>query len=1117
MEVTLFFSAVTSRFSVLAASALLLCGTLSAQTSRGAVTGLVTDSQNAAVPNAAVELTGLATNTTRTTQTNGAGLYRFDAVDPGAYKLTVKSTGFRTFAATPLAVGAAQSITQDAILEVGDVQQVIEVSESSVQLQTEAPVRGGNLDLKNILELPYANRNAVNLGLTLPGVTSTKFATPSNTFIVNGARGRSNNFMIDGTDNNDISVAGQALEVVNPGSVQEVSVQTSNYDAEFGRAAGAVVNVITRSGTNSLHGTAGFVLDSTRDDAISSSLSQDPAIKARGHNFAGTEQQFDGTLGGPVIRNRTFFHLSYLEKRQFSSSTTEMVTPTTAGRATLQRLFPKGTNANADILQELTAGYDGVFRTFPVQLGNSRPDVEFGRLIIPYAQALRLRQYGPKIDHQFSNRDTLAGRFIVDDQLQPQGGENLTFPSYFTSFTSKTTSISLNHTHVFSPTMTNELRPGFTRFNVDYPIDPANPLGKTLPQISIAGINTAATSVYGVRSTFPQGRVFNNYVMQDTMSIVRNTHTFRLGFELMDQRARQAAPFNDRGQLNYGASAPAGGQSFSGLANFLDDFGGAGTATKTFGSAKYYPSLFRQSYFFQDRWRVSQALTLTMGVRYEYFGVPMNVILNPVYTGLFNVDPVTLDSPLYHRNRVDADKNNWSPTLGLAYSPAFDSGVLGSLFGHRKSVFRMGYGMGYDSFYNNITSNMVAGAPNAVSDTTTSQATTDTPRGLARLSSLLPAVPPQLNPFLSQTSVYKDLRNPYYQRWSAGIQRELAYGLLLDMAYVGTKGTRLYASEDGNPLVTAELRGAVPANVATTRRELRLDQLQGSRLVRTNGGSSSYHSGQFELKRRFDHGFSLTTAYTFSKVIDNGSEIFSYGNTSSLQNASVPSFYGGLQLDRGIGFFDRTHRLVFTYVYELPFMKLQKGVAGHVLGGWQIAGLTTYESGVPYSVLNGQDADGLGGSAYDRPNFNPSGQAGVRAVPSRTSPTGYINPDNNNAPIDPSQARYIGIAANDGTRRTPPGNLGRNTERGPGLKNWDVNIIKNIKLTERFNLAFRAEFFNIWNTPQYGKVSVSPFSPQQNAQTIAATVFNSAPGQFLNETAQDGGGRVIRWQLRLHF
>jgi hypothetical protein len=425
--------------------------------------------------------------------------------------------------------------------------------------------------------------------------------------------------------------------------------------------------------------------------------------------------------------------------------------------------------------------------------------------------------------------------------------------------------------------------------------------------------------------------------------------------------------------------------------------------------------------------------------------------------------------------------------------------------------------MGYDSYFNNITSNMVAGAPASVSDLTSSTITVANPRGLAVLSGLLPTRPPPVTPFLSQTSVSKNLVNPYYQRWSATLQRELPPGILLDLAYVGTKGTKLFDSEDGNPLVTPDLRAPVPANVSTTRRELRVDQLQGSRLIRANGGASTYHAAQLEVKRRFGSGFSATGSYTFSKLIDNGSEIFSFGNTATLQNASVPAMFGGTHIDKGISFFDRTQRLVFTYNYELPFRKSQSGSLGRVVGGWQIVGVTTYESGVPYSVLNGQDADGLGGAIFDRPNFNPQGRPGVRAVPNNTSPTGYVNPDNNNAPIDPQQARYIGIAANTGATRRPPGNLGRNTERGPGLKNWDVNIIKTTRISERFNLEFRAEFFNIFNTPMFGRVSVSPFSPPQNSQTISASVFNSPSGQFLNATILDGGGRVIRWQLRLHF
>ena len=1100
-------------------AALLLAGTAFpslAQTSRGTVGGMVLDPQNLAVPNAIIELTNVNTSVVRSNVTNAEGIYRFDAVDPGTYKLRVRLDGFKVFVAQGLEVSVAQPKTLDVSLEIGPVQQEIDVRLSSVPLQIEAPVRGGNLLPRDIQDLPYASRDPALLSLTLPGVVSTKFAvTEKPSFSVNGARERSNNFMIDGADNNDISVGGPALEIRNPDSVQEVSVQTTNFDSEFGRAGGAVVNVVTKSGTNQWHGTAGLVLDSTRDDAISSSLSQDPAIRARGHNLPGTEQQFDGTFGGPIQKDHTFFQLSYFELRQFSTSTSQMVAPTAAGRATLLRVFPSGTSANADLLQQLTAGYDGVFQTSVIAMGNGRPSVEFGRLIIPFSQRLRIRQYGTKIDHSLGNKDTLSGRFLVDDQFRPQGGEKSGFPSFFTSSTYLTATVALYHTHVFSPTITNELRPGYTRFDYNAPLDAANPLGATLPQIAIAGVNSLSSNVYGIESSYPQGRLFNNFALQDTISIVQGRHIYRFGLDLMDQRARQAAPFNYRGRLSYGASS--GAQNFTGLANFLDDFGGAGSASRTFGSQFYYPSLFRQAYFFEDRWRATSNLTVSLGLRYEYFGTPMNVTLNPVFTGLFNVDPITLDSPLFHPNKVNPDYNNWAPSVGVAYSPVFDNGWLGQLFGNRKSSFRLGYGIGYDSYFNNITSNIVAGAPAAASTTIASSVTSAAPRGLAGLSTLLPVQAPPLTTFLSQVSVSKNLVNPYYQRWSATIQRELRSGMLLDVGYVGSKGTKLFVTEDANPNVTPDLRVPVPANVSTSTRQPRVDPLQGQRLVRTNGGSSTYHAAQLELKRRFASGFSFNVAYTFSKLIDNASEIFSLGNTASLQNTSVPAIFGGLQIDKGISFFDRTHRMVFTYEYELPFSKSQHGVFGHAAGGWEILGLTTYESGGPYSVLNGQDADGLGGSAFDRPDFNPLGRPGVRAKPDAASPTGYVNPDANNAPIDPSQARYIGIAANTGSTRHRPGNLGRNTERGPDLKNWDLNIIKNTRISERVNLEFRSEFYNIFNTPMYGKVSVSPFAPSQDAQTIEANVFNSPAGQFLNERLQDGGGRVIRWQLWLRF
>jgi hypothetical protein len=847
-------------------------------------------------------------------------------------------------------------------------------------------------------------------------------------------------------------------------------------------------------------------------------------VKARGHNLPGTEQQFDGTFAGPIVRNKTFFHLSFLELRQFSTSATEMVTFTPAGRARFSQVFPRGRNKNADLLQDITASYDATFRPFNIDLGDGRGNIEFGRGLFSYAQSLRLRQYGVKIDHHFSDRDILAGRMLIDDQLQPTGGDTASFPSLITSATSKTTAIALNETHVFSSSLTNELRLAYMRYNLDVPLDPANPVGQTLPQLAIAGINTTTASPYGVSSGIPQGRVFNNYTIQNTTSRVINTHTLRFGLDLMNQRARQAAPFNARGTLDYRAST--GAAAYTGLANFVDDFGGSlGNAQRAFGNPYYYPSLYRQAYFIQDRWRATQSLTFSLGLRYEYFGTPMNVIPAPAFTGLYNIDPVTLTGPFGQPNKVDDDKNNFSPSIGIAYAPSFESGILHWLFGDRKTSFRSGYGVGYDSYFNNITSNASASAPNNLSVTNTSAVDATNPRGRPNLSSQLPTTPPAATPLLSQSGIIKNLRNPYYQRWSFTLQRELSQKWLIDLGYVGSKGTRLFATEQFNPLVPSELRAAIPASVAPSSTQGRLDPLQGSRSIRTNGGSSSYNSFQAEAKRRFANGFQFNSSYTWSKAIDNVSELFNYGNTATLALWAVPGYFGGGRIDRAVSSFDRPHRFVFSYVYELPWMKQQKNVLGYIVGGWQVSGLTAYESGNPYTVTNGQDSDGLEGN--DRPNLNPAGRPGVRAVPAplTESPTGYINPDvpgpNGTfvrTPIDPKDARYIGLPVNQTpTRIGVIGNLGRNTERSPGLKNWDLNVVKRFRITERVGLQFRGEFYNVFNTPQYGTVSDSPFAPAQNSQTVPANVNTSQPGVFLNEQSVDGGGRVIRWQIRLEF
>ncbi len=1087
---------------------------INAQTSRGTVSGIVADQTAAVIPGATITLTSNETGVVRTTVTNGEGLYRFDAVDLGSYTVKIEASNFSVVVKNNIAVSANQITQVDAQLQPGSQTLSVDVTtESGTSLQTEAPVRGGNIETLRITELPISSRNPVSLALTLPGVSSNRNGFGSATFSVNGGRGRSNNFLIDGTENNDISVAGQGFQITNPDAVKEVSVQTSNYDAEFGRAGGAVVNAITKSGTNNFHGTVSFLYDTTADDALTSSQSRDPENVKRGRAPSGTENIYSATIGGPVLKNRTFFFGAYQQDRQRSSSQAQLTTPTAAGRSALRALFPSGANANVDLL--LSATQNAVANTSPFNQalgtvnGVNRGDIEFGTFFRNYPALSIDHQWQVRIDHQLSEKDQLSGRMLADRLTNPKGGI-AEFDGFDADYSQRLYNLLLTETHIFSSTLTNEARLGYNRLDFGFPLsDPSGPAGQ-LPRIAVTSLSSL-----GASTSFPQGRIANNYTFQDTITKVRGNHTIRSGVDILRQISRQAAPFNPRGSLTYTAST-----GYTAFANFVDNFGGAsGTAARDFGSAIYTPSMFRTAAFAQDRWRATEALTLTLGVRYEYFGRPFNTLRTPAFTDLFNVDPVTRTGPFGLPNKVRGDWNNWAPTIGIAYAPSYTKGVLGFLLGDKKSVIRTGYQIGYDSFFNNIASNAAVSSPNVVA-TSIPSTTSNGARGLANFTSQLPTTQAALNPLSAQTLIQQNLVNPYYQRWSFGIQRELPGNIVVDVSYVGSKGTKLYINEDWNPLVPPAQR-ITPAGY-TGPTQGRYDNLQGGRTVRTNGGWSNYHSGQLGVTRRFSKNFTITGAYTYSKLLDNASEVFAASGTTAASVAALPVIFGGNKYEKGPSLFDRTQRASFTYVYEIPLMREQKNLLGRVVGGWQLSGVTTFESGVPYSIFNGLDSDGIGGG-NERPTFNPNGQKGVRAIPvvnATGAITGYVNPDNGNAAIDPATARYIvNPAYNPALANSVArfGNLGRNTERTPGTNIFNANILKRTRIREDMSLEFRAEFYNIFNRPNYTQGSISPFSP--TGGTISSNANTAIAGRFLNPNtpATDGGGRVVRYNLKFIF
>ena len=1088
------------------ASLLLFVGVTnaSAQTSRGTVTGVVTDPQGAAVAGANVTLLSGQTNQSRSTTTNDEGIYRFDAVDLGTYDITVTAPGFRTVTQTGLLVQANQTRTVDTQLEIGTEAVTIEVTAGAELLQTSEPVRGGNFTTTQVTSLPTSSLNPYDLGRLLPGVTTatggSQFGNASQ-FSVNGQRPRGNNYLIDGTENNDISVTGPATQINNEDAIAEVSVQTGLFSVEFGRAGGGVFNVITKSGTNEYHGTLKWLILSQRFNAATNS----DFLAGRRRPNVFTENVFGGTIGGPLHlprfgeggpvirsgRDRTFFFFGLQFDRFRSTSSTTFRVLTESGVQQLRSLFPEGTNPRVDLLLAAIGPFRGNPNLTPatIQLGTGpngagvvgpRGSVTTGLVAVPVPQIANVRQWVARVDHKVNDAHQLAFRYTEDDSINPNVAMNS--PGFTRDFAGVSRNFLVTHTWVINPTLTNELRVSpYGLIDFTFPISPNNPpLAFTLPNISISGM-----SALGIATNIPQFRIAKNYLVQNTTTKVWGSHTFRFGAEFLKQVASQRPPFNERG--SFGFTNQAGG--FTALANYIDNFSGpGGSANINFGEAVYRPNLFRKSYFFQDTWKTTPNLTLTLGLRYEDFGQPANEAFRfPAFAGF---DPAQFLVP----NKVREDRNNFGPIVGLSYSPQAAGGPFGWLFGERRSVIRAGYQVSYDTWFNNLLSNIAADSPNNTSTTATAPSAG---RGTANFfPNALPSTPRTPSPLDSQTSVFNpNIRNPYTQRWSLGLQRELSFRMVMDASYVGSAGRKLFVTEDLNPVV----------NPTTGAR--RFPNL-GIRRYRSSGANSDYHSGQLRVDKRLTRGFQFGTSYTWSKTTDQISEVFATDQTNS-SLASVPAFLGGLRLDHAVSDYHRGHRFTANWVWDLPIFRGRNDFAGKVLGGWQLNGIAVFQSGAPFTINNGADRNGDGLSGADRPDIgNPSAPRNTRAqvVAASVCATGLRNPDTG-ACVTRNDVYVVQVPAPSGaTSLMPPGpaTLGRNTERSNPVKNFDMSLFKVFRFTENLRLEYRLEAFNVFNHPQF-----SGIPPRDVTATVA--------GSFLNYQQISGGGRTARMGLKIIF
>ncbi|HEV8371249.1 MAG TPA: carboxypeptidase regulatory-like domain-containing protein [Pyrinomonadaceae bacterium] len=1065
---------------------LLLASSVFGQTSKGFVTGNIVDPNGAVIIGASIRITNVNTGVMRETVSSSDGSFRIDAVDPGKYKVEVTQSGFKTVMRENVIVVASQTTTAQFQLEVGAPSEVVNVtSGNDVILQTQDGARVNTLGKREITDLPVPALNPASIVFTLPGVVDpgplAGGFVQGNEFSVNGLRARANNQLVDGLDNNDNSIAGQFYIPTLRDGYSEVTVLQSDFSAEFGRAGGAVVNVVTRSGSNQFHGSLYDVVNNSAFNSLTASQRADGTRKP-----VAVENTFGFSFGGPIKKNKLFFFGTYQGDRFRSGTDARVRVPTASGFNTLRSLFPVGANPDLDRYLSIVGNLRGEREISSVALGSGRDDIDFGETTVSSTQPVNDNQYLARVDWTPTQKDSIAFRYVLDDQaFNNQFPGNSPFPGFEIDVPSRVQNFYANYTRNLSTGTTNEFRFGYGRFNVEFaPRDQQIGLAGPVFSFTGAGLGQGITSV-GLPSVFPQGRRFNNYQFQDTISHTTGNHTLRFGADLNVQRSTQDIPFNSRGILTF-----AGGGGFNSFGNFVDQFSGrgGGGAAIQFGSPTIVPNAFYQNYFIDDTWRVKENLTLNLGLRYENYGTPFNAIRFPAFGGF--------DHPVETVVRQQRDNNNFAPRFSFAYQPRFFKGF----FGGNKTVIRGGFAVNYDFFFNNILSNTAATVPNSFGVTNfgaSLPAGTD-PRGIAKfgVDSLPTTGSP--DPLATINTIPSNLVNPQTYVYNFGVQRELPFNLIADIAYVGSRGTRLFINEEFNP------------GIGGFNTLVRAFQNRGSVVARTNGGDSSYNSLQARLDRGFKSGLLLRFAYTFSNAVDDvNSEVFATTGGSSL--ASNPF---DRRVDRSLASFDVPHRFVATFIYEVPSL-MKSGLGETLLGGYSIAGTYRLQSGNTQTpFVGGIDLNGDGSAFNDRPAISnpnaPPNSVGFsnfiaeNFISGVTSRTGFS--DVNGNPVNAADVRFL-VSESIRTNLA-----GRNILRGPRQNRLDLSLTKAINPgftrleNDRFEIRF--DYFNAFNTPQF-----APGTGDVTDTTFNDFRFNSGNLNIGNVNA----GRIGQFQLRYVF
>jgi hypothetical protein len=1083
----------------------------------GTVSGTVMDATGAVVPSVKLTLTSTGTNAQMTTTTNSSGEFQFLQLPPTTYTLTAEAQGFKKTNVSSVLVQVDQITHLDLALEVGTLTESIQVESAAPLLENDKSTLSSVVDSRNIGNMPLNGRQALDLALITPGVLPTASGTQVLSFNVAGARSQSNTYLWDGASNMDTQVNSNLNNFRIGDAIQEFSVQTSVASAEFGRGTGGTVSMVTKSGSNSVHGSLFEYVRNNDFDATDFFINKQGGTKTPLHR-----NQFGGTMGGPIKKNKTFVFGSFEEFRQVNPTPTLTRVPTAAERAIVTDPISKA------LLQYWpTANTTGSNNFIANALAST---FDYTGLV--------------KVDHKINDNDQLSVRFanyqgatFTAGALPLEGGNGNTPVSR---------NGVLTETHTFGPTLFNEFRAGYSRNQTfitvqDNGLNAAtiftDSTGKPLagvvdgtkniqdsglPTITVAG----GFAPLGSTTNLPQGRITNTFEIFDNMSWVApfgaNKHSFRFGYHQRREQARRYLDSTERGSFTFSGTADPKIIGDTAAAASWREFAQGLVNTSSFktGSTLAYWDRLPWDIYFQDQWKVKDNLTLNYGIRYEYPSAiyqtrndATNFIpgVGPVLLGtnqLLSIDPtkkgpaslVLSTAPISLGNSgVNSDKNNFGPVVGIAYTPRFAKG----LFGNDDTVIRAGFRVGYDDIFNNIPANMGLNAPYNLGTSQTAGVTQPGKFSYATgFDQNVPLVKFDANgkPLVGLVGFSAEdpnIRSSYLYQYNLGIQRRIARNFSLEVDYQGSAGHKLGLFVDQNqPTVTVNnpnLRGNQSPNV-----QVYPYPTFGSIGTGVDIGNSNYNGMVATAKYQSPRGYFLQASYTLSHSIDYTSAFF--GSTGELSSAANPK---QLNLERGPSSFDTRQRAVVVYNADLPIgpghrlMGSNNIINREVFGGWSISGITSVQTGQPFTVYNtGQDFSGFNQFA-DRPDYIGSGPL----------QTNYSNPD---LAFSPSN-----FSATPPTGRV--GTTGRNEFYGPGLVNYDFTALKSFAVwRERTRLTMRADFFNLFNHTNFA----NPGHNESSAATFGkiTQTLGSAVATAVGTTAgANGGPRTIQFALRLSF